>query len=69
MRRLISVFVFTFFLVTFLSAQQNNGVIKGRVFNSKNNEGVPFATVQVWGTSTGAITDADGNFNLSGIKP
>ena len=69
MRRLVSVLVFMFFFVVIFAAQQNNGVIKGRVYNSKNNEGVPFATVQVWGTSTGAITDAEGNFNLSGIKP
>jgi outer membrane receptor for ferrienterochelin and colicin len=52
-----------------LPAQQNAGIIKGRVYNSKTNEGVPFATVQIWETATGAITDFDGNFIFTGIKP
>lgn len=52
-----------------LEAQENSGVIRGRVYNSKTNEGVPFATVQIWGTTNGVATDFDGNFTLSGIKP
>ena len=52
-----------------LEAQQNSGVIKGRVYNSKTNEGVPFATVQIWGTTNGAVTDIDGKFLLTRIKP
>jgi hypothetical protein len=66
---------FCFFLIIIsyvfldLSAQQNSGVIKGRVYNSKTNEGVPFATIQIWGTTSGAITDIDGKFSLTGIKP
>ena len=52
-----------------LSAQQNSGIIKGRVYNSKTNEGVPFATVQIWGTTTGVITDSDGKFSFTGLKP
>ena len=50
-------------------AQQDAGIIKGRVFNSKTNEGVPFATIQIWGTTKGALTDVDGKFLLTGIKP
>jgi hypothetical protein len=56
-------------IYTTLSGQQNTGSIKGRVFNSKSNEGVPYATVQIWGTSTGAITDDDGKFILANLKP
>ena len=52
-----------------LSAQQNTGVIRGRVFNSKSNEGVPFATIQIWGTTTGTVTDIDGKFSFTGLKP
>lgn len=52
-----------------LGAQDNSGVIKGRVYNTKTNEGVPFATVQIWGTTIGAVTDFDGNFSFTGIKP
>lgn len=53
-----------------LKAQpQNSGVIKGRVFNSTTNEGIPFATIQIWGTTTGVVSDVDGNFIITGIKP
>jgi outer membrane receptor for ferrienterochelin and colicin len=69
MKRTLST-ISAFFIISFiLSAQQNSGVIKGRVFNSKTNEGVPFASVVVWGTATGAMTDYDGNFLFTGIKP
>jgi hypothetical protein len=51
------------------SAQENSGTIKGRVYNLKTNEAVPFATVQIWGTTIGAITDFDGNYLFKGIKP
>ena len=68
MRFILSIFVI--FITTAVSlAQQNSGTIKGRVFNSKTNEGVPFATIQIWGTTTGAVTDIDGNFSFSGLKP
>lgn len=69
MRSKIFYLFITLFITISLSGQQNSGVIKGRVFNSKTNEGVPFATVQIWGTTTGAITDFDGNFLFTGVKP
>lgn len=59
----------TLLSISGIFAQQNSGVIKGRVYNAKTNEGVPFATVQVWGTTIGAVTDFDGNFIFTGIKP
>ena len=42
-------FVFTLllFLPLCLSAQQT-GVVKGRVFDSKNNEPISFANVVIW---------------------
>ncbi len=52
-----------------LSAQQNSGIIKGRVYNATTNEGIPFATVQIWGTTSGAITDNEGNYTFTGVKP
>ncbi len=48
---------------------QNNGVIVGRIHNEKNNEPVPFANIVVWGTNIGAVSDIDGNFNITDIKP
>ncbi|MCF8380375.1 MAG: TonB-dependent receptor [Bacteroidales bacterium] len=48
---------------------QNTGVIEGRVFNSKNNEAVGFASIGVFGTSIGSISDLDGNFLFTGLTP
>ena len=63
------IIIFFLFINFIISAQDNSGVIKGRVYNTKTNEGVPFATIQIWGTTIGAVTDFDGNFSFTGIKP
>jgi hypothetical protein len=49
-----------------LNAQ--NAVIKGRVFDPINNEGVPFANVALQGSSIGAVTDFEGNYVINGFK-
>lgn len=69
MGKFISFIVIAFFTFSAVSAQTNSGIIKGRVYNSKTNEGVPFATIQIWGTTIGVVTDIDGKYLLSGIKP
>jgi len=43
-------------------------VIKGRVFDPINNEGVPFANVALQGSSIGAVTDFEGNYVINGFK-
>ncbi len=50
-----------------LLAQQ--GIIQGRVFNAANNEPVEFATIAIFGTSIGSISDLDGNFLFTGLEP
>ena len=52
---------------TGLLAQQ--AVMKGRVIEAVSNEPMPFVNVVVSGTSVGAVTDEDGNFQISGLKP
>ncbi len=52
-----------------LSAQQGGGVIRGQVVDATTNEPVPFASVVIWNTTTGAMTDFDGNFSFTGVKP
>ncbi|HEX2936785.1 MAG TPA: TonB-dependent receptor [Bacteroidales bacterium] len=53
-----------------LSGQaDNNGVIEGRIVDFKSNEPVPFANVVLWGTQIGGVSDVDGNFRITGIKP
>ena len=57
-------------VINSLNAQTGeNGTIRGRVFSASNNEPVPFASVVIWNTTTGASSDFDGNFLITGIKP
>lgn len=60
-----------FFLLIFSGfiAHAQNGVIRGRVFNSTSNEAVPLANVVIKGTTTGTTTDFDGNFELKNLDP
>lgn len=46
-----------------------SGIIEGRIFNSSNNEPVPFANLIIWGTNIGSVSDLDGKFVFTGIKP
>jgi hypothetical protein len=69
MKRCLIVITVILSIYSTISAQQNAGVIEGRVYNSKTNESVPFATVQIWGTTAGEITDSDGKFSFKGLKP
>ncbi len=55
--------------LTLMSQGKYNGIVKGRVYNSSNNEPVPFANVVVYQTNIGVASDFDGNFKLEGIKP
>ena len=52
-----------------VAQDKKNGVISGRLFNSSTNEPVPFATLVIYGTTTGSISDLDGNFLFTGIQP
>ncbi|MCH8554808.1 MAG: TonB-dependent receptor [Schleiferiaceae bacterium] len=59
--------ILAFILFTQLNAQ--DGIIKGRVFNSLTNEPLPFAAVLVNGTDKVATTDLDGNYEIVGLSP
>lgn len=48
---------------------QNNGILEGRIYNSKNNVPLEFATIGIFGTSVGSISDLDGKFLFTGLKP
>jgi hypothetical protein len=49
--------------------QAGGGSIRGQVVDAATNEPVPFASVVIWNTTTGAMTDFDGNFTFTGVKP
>lgn len=46
-----------------------NGIIEGRVYNANNNEPVEFATIAIFGTTIGSISDLDGKFLFTGLEP
>ena len=50
-----------------LLAQQ--AALKGRVIEAQSNEPLPFVNVVVVGSTIGAVTDDDGNFQINGLKP
>lgn len=51
------------------SIYAQTGTICGTVFDAKMKEPLIGASVLVEGTTTGAITDIDGNFRIEGLKP
>ncbi|MFT4544870.1 MAG: hypothetical protein ACI9EQ_001333, partial [Bacteroidia bacterium] len=65
MRILATVF-FTLFTLT---SWAQTGVISGRISDATSNEPIPFANVIIQGTTTGASSDIDGNYEIIGIKP
>lgn len=68
MRKLIFLTIIILLFIHPLLAQ-NSGVIEGRIFNAKNNEPVAFASIVIWGTTIGSISDIDGKFLFTGITP
>jgi len=59
--------LFFVFLAGIVAGQ--TGIIKGRIYNSANNEPIPFASIIISGTTVGSTSDLDGNFIFTGIKP
>ncbi len=67
----INIYILFFMMLpgTIIGQQKNTGEIEGRVFNSKNNEPVPFANVVIFQTTIGSASNFDGEFLFTGIKP
>ncbi len=59
--------ILAIFFTTFQAFSQ--GIIRGKVFNSVNNEPVAFANVLVLNTDLGAITDENGNYEINNVPP
>jgi hypothetical protein len=56
-------------LLAVFSVFGQSGVIKGRVFDEFTNEPVPFSNVALQETTYGAVSDIDGNYEITGIEP
>ncbi|SHF53437.1 Outer membrane receptor for ferrienterochelin and colicins [Mariniphaga anaerophila] len=65
--KVLYIICLTFILPILASAQ--NASLKGRVVDAMSNEPLPFVNVIISGTTTGAITDLNGDFIISGLKP
>lgn len=50
----------------FINAQ--NASVRGRVFDAVSNEPLPFVNIIVDGTQTGAVSDLNGNFIITGLS-
>jgi hypothetical protein len=67
MRKTILLAIFFTGIQAILWAQQAS--VKGRVIDAQSNESMPFVNVVVVGTNIGTVTDDNGNFLISGLKP
>jgi hypothetical protein len=56
-------------MIANLAVFGQTGKIEGRIFDSKNNIPIAFANVAVQNSKTGAQSDIDGKFVISGLKP
>jgi len=66
-QKIAPLFLLMIMQLSSIFAQQ--GVLEGRIYNTKNNEPVPFASVAIFGTSIGSISDLDGKFLFTGLEP
>lgn len=64
----ISIRFFILLLILPLTGNAQTAILKGRVVDAINNEGIPFANVYIQNTTTGTTTDLEGNFELTDLK-
>lgn len=67
MNQITRLFFYILLFLGPLSILAQTGIIEGRVANKLNNEPLPFATVQIVGTTKGAQTDVDGKYRIEGL--
>ena len=65
----IKAFIFILFLSLTLGLSAQTGSIKGRVYNIKNNDPLPFTNIIISGSTIGAVSDLDGKFSFTGLTP
>lgn len=59
-----------FYILFPLLAWSQSGIIRGRVTNKANNEGIPLANVLIQGSEQrGASTNLEGEYEISGLSP
>lgn len=66
-KRFLSIFILLLTLPVISLAQTKT--VKGVIFEEETGQPLPAATVSIDGTTRGVITDLDGSFEISGVKP
>lgn len=65
---MIRILLLTFFIILFTTfAYSETGNITGKILSARNGEALISATVQLYGTDYGTLTDVDGGFELRQI--
>ena len=67
--KLIKLILLSLFILSNLNVWSQSGHIKGRVFNSINNEPVPFANIAIANSNKGTTADINGTFLLENLAP
>jgi outer membrane receptor for ferrienterochelin and colicin len=67
MKKITQQLFYFFLFLGPLSINAQTGIIEGRIANKLNNEPLPFATVQIVGTTKGGQTDVDGKYRIEGL--
>jgi hypothetical protein len=60
---------FVFLMIGWVSGQRTTGDLRGFVFNKTSGEPLLYTNVLLQGTTTGSMTDGNGYFIISNIKP
>jgi hypothetical protein len=68
MRRLLA-FISLLAFAHLVNAQDDKGVVRGRVYDEQTNEPIPFANVVIFQTPIGSATNFDGEFMFTGVEP
>ena len=68
MKQVLSRTFATLLFLTLLALQAAAGVLKGTIIDKTNREPLTGATVQLVGTTNGAVADLDGNYQLDNLK-
>ena len=66
-KRFLSIFILLLTLPVIALAQTKT--VQGVIFEEETGQPLPAATVSIDGTTRGVITDLDGSFEISGVKP
>lgn len=66
-KRFFSIFILLLTLPVIALAQTKT--VQGVIFEEETGQPLPAATVSIDGTTRGVITDLDGSFEISGVKP